>query len=216
MFAHTLEAPLAEAPMEVRGCAPELARRDARDVVAEPTSGFYADIRAAADIEWAASALAHRARFLVRLDGAAEELTSAQLLAAMESVRNCSRAHGAALCRTWLGGWATSHRTQRGWKPCPFGCFAPAANDALPHLMGCPVLWGAVSSAVGITPAPSYRRRAGLIGSDAIRSGRGTATAPPASVLLLTIATDVYHRTRLRGRRALAGAAAGAVVRLAC
>lgn len=132
----------------------------------------------------------------------------------MSRAKTCSPTHGTALCRTWLGGWATSHRTQRGLKPCHFGCFAPAAHDALPHLLSCPVLWGAIEAATGLAPAPTFRARAGLTSSAAIRPGRGKSALPPSTVLLLTLTCDVYHRTRLRGRRALAGAAADAVARL--
>lgn len=90
---------------------------------------------------------------------------------------------------------------------------AGGARRALAH-QGCPTLWGAVSSVVGIAPAPSFCRRAGLHGSDAIRPKRGKISAPPATVLILTIASDVYHRARLRGQRGLTGAAADAVTRL--
>lgn len=153
-FAHTLEAPFAEAPLEVQQCAQELARRDALAAADALTSGLYAEIAAAADFELTATALAHRASFLAHLDGADEVLAGEQITAAMDSVRSCSPAHGAALCRTWLGGWATSHRPQRGWKPCPFGCFAPAAHDVLPQS------WAAQSSGAPFRrPSASPRRR---------------------------------------------------------
>lgn len=68
-FAHSLEAPFAEAPLEVQRCAPTLARRDEPADEDTMFRDLYAKIRAA-DPEAAASALALRARFIVLLDGA--------------------------------------------------------------------------------------------------------------------------------------------------
>lgn len=213
-FAYTLEAPFVEAPPEVVACAPAVADPSASVDTPSPPAGIYDAIREATCIERAAQALARRADFIARLDGEGKAVTSAQVVRVMERVQRCSPAHGMALLRTWLGGWATSHRTQRGWRPCPFGCFAPAAHDVLAHLLGCPALWGEVAAVVGIAEAPTFTLRAGLVCTDAIRADRGRHVAPPANVLMLTLAADVYHRARLRGPRALAGAAADAVARL--
>lgn len=213
-FAHVLEAPLAMAPPEVQCCAPPLAQRDAPAMDDAMLRDLYAAIRDAADPRAASTALALRARFIVLLDGPVEVLKAEQMATAMGRVQACSPTHGAALCRTWLNGWSTGHRTQRGFRPCCFGCFAPAAQDTLSHLLCCPALWGAVEGASGLTAATTCRARAGLSASSPIRGGRGKFAAPPAAVLLLTMACDVYHRARLKGRRALAGAAADAMARL--
>lgn len=141
-FAHFLKAPLRWAPEAMEFAQPHPLRQAA----------IYSALRTATLSQAAFDLLAARASFIVRLDSLHGVLLPSQVATA-----RCSPVHGTALLRSWLGAWATAHKQQEGFLPCPLGCHAPAAFDRLDHLLSCALLWSAASRATGLGSAATPR-----------------------------------------------------------
>lgn len=142
------------------------------------------------------STLAARASRWARIDADGEPLARDRMAEILSMVQGAAPAHLMNAIRTWLGGWSTAFLLQRGVRCCRFGCHAPGGVYTQEHLLTCPALWAPVCEVAAMLTPHSCREAAALTlrqpgGADRRRRRR---RRPPASLLRLSLLTDVYHR----------------------
>lgn len=119
-----------------------------------------------------------------------QRVDASQIAAACRRVHGCAPLHGAAFHRTWLNGWATSHRAQNGILPSCFGGHLPAA--LVSRAFDCEPLWRAIGEGLGIATPP----RVCVCGA----ASDPKSAAPPCCVLVLAVACGAYVPPPARAR----------------
>lgn len=106
--------------------------------------------------------------------------SAAQLM--LNEVRMHSPIFAWLLVRTWMGGWPTAQRTQKGTIGCVFSC-APVAVDAVPDALFCPTACLALSRA----RKEPYR-------NDVVGSCVGLGSCSPGWTLMnMTLSAQLTH-----------------------
>lgn len=111
---------------------------------------IYAAIANAFPQAEAMTTIAKRASRWSRLDVGGTAVTREQMASVLLAVRGTAPAHMMAALRTWLGGWSTAFRLQRGRHSCRFGCLSPYGVESQEHS-----LLGSLGSSLRHSSAPT-------------------------------------------------------------
>jgi len=155
--------------------------------------------------------LARRVRRFLPVEAVPDDALLQAVASTLRSLEGVPATFVIAVLRTWLAVWPTHHRQQRGRLPCRV---CRGEVEVIEHLLECPVLWQAASSAARIPAPRSLLGRLALLPSPVVeepprraRKARRRTRPPPSAVMVLAIAADTFQRINGGARGAVLGLA---------